>query len=768
MARGPFRVAVYFDSASERRRALGTLRKLRPGEVEVFRGVAEGWADAPDVSGLIRSGLTVDVLERPPKTGAGREAKGLAPRRAEARHQRQLARLKALSAGQRPAEDAYRLRLRGPLSRARRERLLAAGGRLLSVAGPDQAVAWISAGRLVEITALPFVLGVERYDVEHTVTSDLLASVAAGAEGRRVQAFDVVLHRASDLPAVQAAIEARTGTSVLAASGLALRFKGPVDEAFLAMVAGLPAVRRLTPYRAAKLYVDLVRKLIGVAAVNSGQHPRWTGEGEIVAVFDSGIDKTHPDLADRIAAIDALPRATAEDVHGHGTHIAGIVAGTGTASGGKVKGMAPGVQLVSIGVVTDAGVPVLPPDLGEMLQRAVEAGAKVVNLSFGVPVGGAYDGGAVTLDRFCFEHPDVLVVVAAGNEGAQHDGGFTFKTVTSPGTAKNGLTVGACGSDRPDFPDVTWGTFRPSLFSDPPAKDEPVAGDPGLPAADSGRGPTDAGSVKPDVVAPGTFVMSARAAGAPASEFWQEVSEFGGHYAYLGGTSMAAPVVTGAAAVLRQFLREEMSQANPSAALLKAVLVASTVRLAPIREAESRFDFGYPDFDQGFGRVDLATVLPGTGASNKRRLEVVDVPTTAPEALESRAPEDSPRTAVRTYTATVEAGSEEPLRVALSWTDREGEGVQNNLQLDVRGPDALRAPGNAELRFEVDPLIDDPDLDGVVFDKRNTVELVAVPSPPAGEYSIRVLAANTPFPPQGYALCVVGELAGPLEIASPD
>jgi hypothetical protein len=105
---------------------------------------------------------------------------------------------------------------------------------------------------------------------------------------------------------------------------------------------------------------------------------------------------------------------------------------------------------------------------------------------------------------------------------------------------------------------------------------------------------------------------------------------------------------------------------------------------------------------------------------------------------------------------TVADGAEGPLRVVLTWTDEPGSGVQNNLELDVRGPNDLHVPGNAEHRFEVDPLVDDPDMDGIVFDRRNTVEQVTIAEPTAGDYTVRVVATNTPFPPQGYALVAAG------------
>jgi hypothetical protein len=101
-----------------------------------------------------------------------------------------------------------------------------------------------------------------------------------------------------------------------------------------------------------------------------------------------------------------------------------------------------------------------------------------------------------------------------------------------------------------------------------------------------------------------------------------------------------------------------------------------------------------------------------------------------------------------------------PLRVTLTWTDVPGVFVQNNLQLQITGPGGLRRTGNSEHTYLKDPAVDDPEGRGLIFDKRNNVEQVRLPVAKAGVYRLLVSAQNTPSPPQGYALCVVGALDG--------
>jgi serine protease AprX len=789
-----YRVAVYYGDDEERKLATEAFAGAAPDAVREFRGVLEGPLAGEKLERLLEAGLTVDVIDTegavavPPASGrlslmAARAAQAdPAPSALDELRERArgvvatadgfrerapvLTAAAVAPAASAPADAVYRIRLASRITPDELGALGKLGVEVLAHEPHRWYRAQLPATAVDAVRALPFVEDMAEYGAAETATPALLQAVAAGgADASEPEAFDVTLHRAADLPSVRRMLAGTEGVQVVDAAARTIRFHAASSAPFLGALAELPQTATLTPVREATLLADHGRQLIGIDAF--GNAPHREGDGEIVGIVDSGIDEAHPDLADRIASAESL-NGQVTDTFGHGTHVAGIVAGTGAASAGAVRGVAPKAKLAVLKITGDDGKTALPPDLGPLLQRVVDKGARIVNLSLGVPaqqdMGGIYDHYSQTVDAFVLAHPDVLVVVAAGNEGDAPDGTWGLQTMGTPATAKNVLTVGSCATDRKNF-DETWGQRAPAAFPLAPAKDARVAGDPDTPAGDSNRGPTHFDRVKPDVLAPGTYIRSARATTVDPRLPWEDDAEFGGKYVYVGGTSMAAPFASGAAAICREHLRQERGIASPSAALLKAILIASARRIPSVRPAGSAGDAGYPDFDQGYGRIDLSSILPHDGAPAGRRLELVDVANDSPDALESRPPEGSARLPVRTYVATVQAGAKEPLRVVLTWLDPAEDGVQNDLGLEVL-TGGLRVAGNAEHTFGRNPALDRVDRFGVLWDDRNTVEQVVVAEPAAGDYRIRVVARNTLFPPQGYALVVCGELTGSLTVAA--
>ncbi len=253
-----------------------------------------------------------------------------------------------------------------------------------------------------------------------------------------------------------------------------------------------------------KAALDRTTKQIGApTAWNRG----LDGTGVTIAVLDTGVDDTHPDLAGKVRAAANFSNSPGlPDRVGHGTHVAATAAGTGAKSGGTHKGVAPGATLLNGKVLNDWGIG-SESTIMAGIEWAAAQGADIVNLSVGGPDRIGTGPSEAQINRLS-EQKGILFAVAAGNAGPG-DG-----TIDSPGSAEAALTAGAV-----DGNDVI--------------------------ADFSGRGPKfgDSG-IKPDVTAPGVAVVAAAADGTGPQNP-------PGYYA-MSGTSMATPHAAGAAALLKQ------------------------------------------------------------------------------------------------------------------------------------------------------------------------------------------------------------------------
>ncbi|MFB9464165.1 S8 family serine peptidase [Streptomyces cinereospinus] len=307
----------------------------------------------------------------------------------------------------------------------------------------------------------------------------------------------------------------------------------------------------------AHVWLDGVRRVtLDKSVPQIGAPQAWAagydGEGVQIAVLDTGVDTTHADLASQVTASKNFTTAAdASDKYGHGTHVASIAAGTGAKSGGRFKGVAPGAEILNGKVLDDNG---FGDDSGILagMEWAAEQGADVVNLSLGGMDTPEVDPLEAAVNRLSADK-GVLFAISAGNSGPE--------SVGSPGSADAALTVGAVdGADElADF-----------------SSTGPRAGD---------------GAVKPDVTAPGVDIAAASAKG---SVIAQEVGESPAGYVSISGTSMAAPHVAGAAAILKQ------QHPDWTYAEIKGALTASTKGGA------------YTPFQQGSGRVQLDRAIRQT------------------------------------------------------------------------------------------------------------------------------------------------------------
>src|SRR5574341_1703799 len=380
------------------------------------------------------------------------------------------------------------------------------------------------------------------------------------------------------------------------------------SAAVLLQLAELESVRWIEPVGDPRILNDYARAIMQVDPV--WQNHQLFGTGQIIAIADSGLDTgdmntMSPDFAGRIVATHVLsPTGDLGDNFGHGTHVAGSVAGAGVQSGadpsqhaytGSFAGVAPeaslDIQAFEIG--PDGSIIGLDPDYYLLFAQAYADGARLHTNSWGDPTDfGGYPYGSQRTDQFMWENPDMTIFFAAGNSGTDGtpdtlcsgNGVVDPDSLNTPGTAKNVITVGATESNRSDtgvgsLPWLFLSLGSTSCFFNAPIAFDPLADNANGMAAFSSRGPTDDGRVKPDLVAPGTNIVSSKSHYPGATELWG-LHETNPDYVYSGGTSMATPLTAGAGVLVREWLTLH-GLANPSAAAVKAALLNTTADIAP-------------------------------------------------------------------------------------------------------------------------------------------------------------------------------------------
>jgi subtilisin family serine protease len=345
--------------------------------------------------------------------------------------------------------------------------------------------------------------------------------------------------------------DARTGTIPLLRPGQVSALSAGTAKADAATFwAGLLR-EQVSAAAPGKLWLDgKAKPVLDVSVPHVGAPTAWQtgfdGKGVTIAVLDTGYDPNHPDLAGAVSVSkDFLgsPEGV-RDTIGHGTHVASIMAGRGSASGGKYTGVAKQATLAVGKVCGDNGCPESAIIAG-MEWAAREVGARVVNLSLGGDQSDGTDPLSQAVNRLTAE-TGTLFVVAAGNAGG-------FRKVSNPASADAALAV----ANLTKTDDIAESSSRGPRFTD--------------------------FAIKPDLGAPGTDIVAARAAGTLDQ---QAVDEW---YARLTGTSMASPHVAGAAAILAQ------QHPDWTAPRLKSELMATA---RPVD--------GLSPYDTGNGLLDIA------------------------------------------------------------------------------------------------------------------------------------------------------------------
>lgn len=526
----------------------------------------------------------------------------------------------------------------------------------------------------------------------------------------------------------------------------------------LAKLSSIHGVRSVRRYSFKRTSNDVATTLMSTAKMSAAPLD-LSGQGEVIAVCDTGLDtgvlaSLHPDFANRVVAIKSYP--ITEDLtpyirnpngddggadldSGHGTHVAGSVLGSGAASAkleSRIRGLAYRARLVFQAVEQEvrwrdpqdlleygryilAGI---PEDLTPLFKYAYDHGARIHSNSWGGGEPGEYDAQCTQLDQFVWKHQDFCVLVAAGNDGTDQDGDGLINrmSVTAPGTAKNCITVGASESLRREFNAERYGGWWPDDYPVAPYKNAPMANGRAQVVPFSSRGPTQDGRTKPDVIAPGTYILSTRSRVLSSVQHGWAPFAPNSHYFYMGGTSMATPLTAGAVACVRQFLRQWVGFESPSAALLKAALVGAATPLPTPGPG------GVADNDQGYGLVNVDAIV---AADVHFHDDDVGLETGEVDEFEFQ---------VKSAT--------QPLRVAMAYSDYPGPNLVNNLNLVLIAPSGrMHTVGGAS-------------QGALQLDNTNNVEVIRVARPQKGSWRLRVIGSNVAHGPQRYAFTLSGKV----------
>ena len=676
------------------------------------------------------NGITVDTSEQAREV----HALGIAPETAE-------------------SSDHILIHTSGPLSAEQRAEIAATGAVVEEYVSDKTYLASFEPSDVDALSALPFVDWVGPYSRVFKIPPSLLSpnvnarSVRALLDetphpSRVPRAVDLLLHPSVTptrelVEEVASAARLNPDQIVVAPSKLRLT----TAQGDLPKLAAIDEVREIQPVPEVRLFNNVARGIINADVVVNGTGYR--GDGEIVAVADTGFDtgdasNPHPAFAGRVIQLIALGRpgpGSADDPNGHGTHVAGSVLGAGNSAtmGGAIEGTAPEARLI-VQSLLDAGGGLngIPVDLADLFQPTYNSGARVHTNSWGsITPALPYDSSSREIDAFVWSHPDQVICFAAGNDGTDQDsdGLNDAGQVGSQAAAKNCITVGASESLREEF-EPSYGDYWPTDYPANPLADDRQADDPDGMAAFSSRGPSPEGRLKPDVVAPGTSILSTLSRNATMHDSFGTSSD--PLFLFLSGTSMATPLVAGCAAVLRESLVKN-GMPTPSAALIKALLINGAQDL-PGQYNPSEAGAS-PNTNSGWGRVNLAAsvILPGapadSGLGEGGPLE---------QGQEDRIIISIPERGEKAQDAEVGLlGAGSTLKITLVWSDPAGALLQNDLDLIVIASDGTERHGNMGTTDD--------------FDRANNVEQVRWVGMPPGDAEIVVRATRITQFAQPYA-----------------
>jgi PGF-pre-PGF domain-containing protein len=635
------------------------------------------------------------------------------------------------------ASDYYILQFSGQAKEEWKHNVSSKGAEIYNYVPNNAFIVKMNTSTKTQIQELDFVKWVGEYKSFYKYGPEIMdSSNEAGflsPEAEETQIYYISLFSADEYLQTVESLEALE-VEVLGGFGRTISIQASTGQ--IENISSIEGISWIEEYIQPTIDNDVVAGIITTDVVHDMHGLK--GTNQTVAVADTGIDigvnneSMHADLRGRIIAIfDIVGDGAADVSSGHGTHVSGSVLGNGSLSGGQYAGMAPEAELVMQAIGNNSDSLYLPSGgLEELFQQAYDEGARIHTNSWGSDEYGNYTEHSKQVDQFMWEHQDMLILFSAGNEGidSDSDGVIDSDSIGSPATAKNCLTVGASENERGDTFSIvlytTWGGTWSSKYSVLPISNDYMADDSNGIAAFSSRGPTNDGRIKPDVVAPGTFIASTRSSVASGNG-WGDVSG-NSYYMYMGGTSMSTPITAGAAALVREYYTEVENLTSPSAALLKATIINGACNITPgqygtgdYREIDGRYDYS-----QGWGRVDIDnSIYPDSPVV----MEYYDyIPLNSSESWNVSYD--------ILYTS-------DPVRITLVWTDCP--------PADISDTDTITLVNNLDL------VVDAPD--GTYYgngapDTINNVEGIEFLEPVAGTYTITVNGTNVPQGPQNFSL----------------
>ncbi len=430
-----------------------------------------------------------------------------------------------------------------------------------------RALAPLLAAAVVALAVLPAAPAWAASNQAH-VDREVLKAMEVG------QSIKVILVARGDLNTLEADLR-RTGLKhplrVPIAHGFAVDLTPALINHFRAdstvarLIYDAPVNLSDTPFNATAL-ATVYPAVVDVLPVWSNMAAPLTGQGIGIAVIDSGI-ASHPDLAGRVLVSQNFNVSVSDvnDAYGHGTAVAGIIAGDGTASGGKYVGIAPRANLINLRVNDGTGAAPTSAIMNAILWAVVNKNSyniRVMNLSMRASVQESYHTSPIDAAVEYAWLKGIVVVVAAGNSGPN-------SALYAPANDPYVITVGATDDQ---------GTVS--------AADDVLAGF-------SSYGVTQDGFTKPDFVAPGRHIITTLA---PNSAFALNYPDFivGQQYIQLSGTSLATASVSGVAALY--------AESNPTVrpGQLKGVLLTTANRLSFAGSGA-----GYPDAARAIAYIGL-------------------------------------------------------------------------------------------------------------------------------------------------------------------